>query len=138
MVAVLPSRVVAICSPPGVCVMTTVVGPMGSACIADSDRDRSIDQVPEKSGRPCACAVSGRASETTSSADRTFVITALLDGRSIALATVARPKPSGDRASARVGLGVLPSIGLGPGGEALPKARRTLFLAGDAVLLVGI
>src|SRR5262249_60523288 len=62
---------------------TTVVGPIGSACIADSERVRSIDQVPEKSGRPCACAVSGSDSEATSSADRTFVITALLDGRSI-------------------------------------------------------
>src|SRR5262249_4212816 len=84
MVAVLPSRVVAICSPPGVGAMTTVVGPIGSACIADSERDRSIDQVPEKSGRPCACVVGGRDTEARSDAERTIVISALLDGRSIA------------------------------------------------------
>src|SRR5690349_14436192 len=108
--------------------MTTVVGPIGSACIADSDRVRSMLQVPEKSGRDCACAGNGSASEQMSSADRTLIMTALLD----------RSQHNTAARSPRVGFGVVPAIGLRPCREALAQPRRARVLAGHAMLFVRI
>src|SRR5213596_2577669 len=61
---------------PSLCEMTSVTGPIGSFWTADSLREGSIVQVPEKSGLPCACAVEGRASAATRTAGIKHFITA--------------------------------------------------------------